>query len=76
MSEDKHEKFMRLAENRTNDVMNKLRLIGNLSNKRNYEYSDEEYRQIFKAIENELKVTKKKFETEIRKEDKKFKFDR
>ena len=72
--ENKHDKFIRLAEHRTNDVLNKLRLIGNLSNKKNYNYSSEEVNEIFNAIDSELKKTNNMFELEIEKNDSQFKF--
>lgn len=61
MNESRQEKFKRLATQRTNAVLDKLRLLGNLSNKANYDYSDEDTRKIFKAIDNQLKNIKLKF---------------
>jgi hypothetical protein len=61
MAENRREKFKRLATYRTNSVLHTLKLIGNLSNKSNYEYSEEEVRKIFNAIENEIRVTKTRF---------------
>lgn len=72
--ESKKEKFIRLGESRTNAVLQKLQLIGNLSNRRNYDYSKEEVSQLFKAIEKELQNTKKLFEAELSKEESKFHF--
>lgn len=60
-NESKHEKFKRLATKRTNAVVNKLRILGNLSNQANYEYSEEEVRKIFSTIESQLKIVKTKF---------------
>ena len=40
-------KFIRLAEKRINKVAKQLQLIGNLSNKTNYAYSDEEVEKMF-----------------------------
>jgi len=61
MQEDRAQRFKRVATYRTNEVLNKLRLIGNLSNKTNYEYSEDEVNKIFSAIETQLKVAKAKF---------------
>lgn len=72
--ENKNEKFIRLAENRTNDILNKLRLIGNLSNRRNYDYSEKEVKELFSAIEKEVTATKNLFYSELGKDDSKFKF--
>lgn len=59
--ENKHSKFKRLAEARTEKVINMLDLIGNLSNKSFYEYTDEEIVRIFAAIEKATKENKEKF---------------
>ncbi|MFV8814713.1 hypothetical protein [Aerococcus viridans] len=72
--ETKNEKFMRLAESRANVVIQKLRLIGNLSNRRNYEYTKKEVDELFNAIESEVKKTKKLFELEMEKKESSFKF--
>ena len=59
--QEKAERFKRVAENRTNKIIEQIRLLGNCSNRSNYEYSDEDVRKIFSAIESELKVTKQKY---------------
>ena len=38
-----------------------MRLLGNCSSKGNYEYTEEDIRKIFGALERELKNTKNKF---------------
>lgn len=62
MSETKKERFRRIAEKRTNVIIDTIRLLGNCSNKNNYDYSDEQVKQIFSAIDSELKSAKMKFE--------------
>ena len=57
-NEDKRKKFTRLANNRVNVVLDKLRLIGNLSDKRYYEYSDEDVKKIFSSIQSEISSAK------------------
>ena len=59
--ETKREKFKRLAETRTNKIINMLDLLGNLSNKSAYEYSEEDVKAIFNAIDLALKNSKLKF---------------
>ncbi|MBR1762091.1 MAG: hypothetical protein IJ731_01830 [Eubacterium sp.] len=59
--ETKRDKFVRLAEARTNKIIDMLRLLGNCANKANYDYSDADVQKIFNAIEKELKATKTKF---------------
>ncbi len=41
--------------------MNDIRLIGNLSNRNSYTYSDEDVRKIFKTLQKELDTAKNKF---------------
>ena len=56
--ETKREKFVRLAEARTNKIIEMLRLLGNCSSKANYEYTDDDIRKIFSTIDKEVKNTK------------------
>ena len=57
--ESKKDKFVRIAEARTNKIIDMI----NCSNKASYEYSKEDVRKIFTAIENELKAAKAKFDS-------------
>lgn len=70
--ESKREKFVRLAEARTNRIIETLQLLGNCSNTTVYEYTLDDVDKIFQAIELEMRETRKKF---IGSDDKKnFKF--
>jgi hypothetical protein len=60
MSEKMH-KFERLAEKRVNEAIKKLRLIGNLSNKNNYEYTDKHVKKVLEVLESEVRLLKMKF---------------
>ncbi len=57
------EKFVDLAEKRVVKAIKDIRLIGNLSNRSNYSYEEDEVKKIIGALENELKNLKKRFET-------------
>lgn len=59
--ESKRDKFVRIAEARTNKILNMVDLLGNCSNPSIYEYSQSDVNQIFSAIENAIKDAKKKF---------------
>ena len=59
--ETKAERFKRIAESRTNRIIEALRLLGNCSNRSNYAYTDEDIKKIFSAIEAEVRETKQKF---------------
>ncbi len=61
IEETKREKFVRLAENRTNRILETLQLLGNCSNTSAYEYTQSDIDKIFGAIQNQLNETKKRF---------------
>ena len=58
MNINKHANFIRLAELRGERILKDLRLVSNLANKNNYEYTDKEISVLFSAIEEELRMTK------------------
>lgn len=59
--ENKRDRFVRIAEARTNKILDMLRLLANCSNKSNYDYDEEDIKQIFAAIDKEVKATKNSF---------------
>jgi hypothetical protein len=59
----KRERFERLAEKRTQAVLEKLDILANCANERRYEYSDEDAEKIFNAIEKKIRETRSKFNT-------------
>lgn len=61
MKETRHERFKRVASKRTNEILEKIRILGNCSNKSSYEYTEEEVNKIFSEIDKQLKLTKSKF---------------
>ena len=61
--ESKSDRFVRIAEARTNKIINMIQLLGNCSNKGTYDYTKEDVRKIFNAIEVELKNAQAKFES-------------
>jgi len=67
-SESKRQAFQRLATKRTNAVLERIRVLGHCANPQLYEYSEEDVRKIFHAIEKELKVVKMKFQNSTRSE--------
>ncbi len=58
---DKSDRFKRLGSQRTNDVLDRLRILGNCADRRSYSYTDEEIDKIFKAIDEQTKIVKAKF---------------
>lgn len=70
----KAEKFKELAEKRVTETLKKLQLIGNLANKNNYDYTDEQVKQIIDTLESEIKSLKNKFAEENKQRSTEFKF--
>jgi hypothetical protein len=60
-TESKREAFRRLANKRTNAVIDKLRILGHCANPWQYEYSEDDIKKIFRAIDTELRNVKTKF---------------
>ncbi len=61
LNETDEERFKRVAKARTQAVLNKLRLLGNCSNRRLYSYTDQEVEKIFNAINGQVASIKSKF---------------
>lgn len=68
----KEENFKRLAEARTNKIIDMIYLLGNLSNKSNYSYTKEQVDIIFDSISKSLEETRTKFTEDSAKKVKKF----
>ena len=62
----KRERFIRIVETRVNKILYNLDNLGKCSNKRNYEYSEEDVRRIFREIERKVKETRLQFQGEAR----------
>lgn len=58
---DKREKFVRLAESRTRSALDAIRKIGNLSNQRAYDFSDQDVKKIIKALRDATADLERKF---------------
>ena len=68
--ETNRERFVRIAEARTQKIIDTIRLLGNCSNSYAYEYTQKDIDKIFSAIEGELKAAKNKFSSTDTKESK------
>ncbi|NNH61657.1 hypothetical protein HLI01_33665 [Rhizobium laguerreae] len=62
MSETTRERFIRLAEKRVSRAINDIRLIGNLSDRSNYEYDESQVNEIFAVLRREMNACTKRFE--------------
>ena len=68
--ETKHEKFVRLAEARVNRSINLIRSISKLSNRNHYDFSEEEFKDIFRAIGKEIDAMQAAFNSSLATEQK------
>ena len=76
MEESKNrEKFVTLAEKRVTKAIKDLRLIGNLSNKSNYSYTEQDVKKIIVALDAEIKSLKMRFESDKGSKEVAFKLD-
>ena len=72
--ETNRERFVRIAEARTQKIIDMIELLGNCSNQYNYEYTQKDVEKMFSAIESVLKTSKARFTTESTNKDTRFKF--
>ena len=57
----KRERFLRIAERRVNKILDSLDNLGKCSDRRNYNYTEEEVRKIFREIDRKVRETKHQF---------------
>ncbi|MDQ6758008.1 MAG: hypothetical protein M3004_13860 [Bacteroidota bacterium] len=71
----RRERFEKVAAKRTQKILDLLDILGNCSNRSNYEYTDEDVRKMFSAIKDKTKSIEAIFGNSISKQEKnKFKF--
>ncbi len=66
MLEPKRAAFLRLAQRRTQAVLDRIRILSNCANPYAYNYTEEEVRKIFETIDQELVVARSKFQKQKR----------
>lgn len=60
--ETRNERFRRLAASRGDRLIREIALLGNLANRKNYDYSADEVEALFGPIEAELHETRALFD--------------
>ena len=60
-AETRKDRFKRLGAYRTNEVLKKLKVLSNCSNRSSYDYSEEDVAKIFSEIDKAVKESKSKF---------------
>ena len=61
--ESGRKKFVELSEKRVTRALKDIKLIGNLSNKSNYSYTEEDASKIYRALKNALDQMKARFDS-------------
>lgn len=60
-NESSQDRFRRLAQKRTTEVVHRIRVLRHCSNRAIYAYDNEQVNKIFSIIEQELKRAKESF---------------
>ncbi len=68
----KRERFLKLTNKRVNSAINQIRLVGNISDKRYYIYSEAEAKKIIDVLKKEVKKTEERFSSSKLKGSEKF----
>ena len=72
---EKRMRFEKVAGKRVQFILDKLDLLGNCSNRSNYEYSEEDVKKMFKTLKERIKQVEALYKDELNKQQKKkFKF--
>ena len=75
MNNDKQNRFKKVAAKRVEAILKKLDLLGNCSNRNNYDYTEEEVKKMITAIRESLKNMEMKYNSELNKnKNNRFKF--
>ena len=61
ISQNKRDRFKRLASSRTSEILKKIKILSNCGNRSAYEYEEEEVSKIFSAIDKATKEARSKF---------------
>lgn len=64
MQETKADKFKRVAARRANDLLERIRILGNCSNRTTYEYEPEDVDRIFTELEKALKACRARYQAQ------------
>jgi len=59
---ERRAKFVRLAEARTQAALNSIRKIGNLSNRRSYEWDESDIKKIAKTLQQAIADMERKYD--------------
>ena len=61
MGSNRRAKFKEIGERRVSRAIEAIRLVGNLANRSNYDYSEDDVKQLTRALQDALQNVKAKF---------------
>ncbi|MFC1532670.1 hypothetical protein ACFL7M_04810 [Thermodesulfobacteriota bacterium] len=61
--ENKKERFIRVVEKRVQNILDSIRRLSQCSNRRMYEWDDEQLKKIWVTIDTELKKCRESYKT-------------
>jgi len=67
-------RFVDLANKRVSKSIKSIQLIGNLSNRSNYDYTEDDVTKIFRALQDEISACRKRFDLALKKQGSKSQF--
>lgn len=73
--EEDRKKFVKLAEARVGKALKDIKLIGNLSNRSNYDYTEQDAKKIYSALKKAIEEMKQRFDRNGAGEEEIFKLD-
>lgn len=65
VTRNKAKKFVELANKRVNKALKDIRLIGNLANRQNYDFTDEQAKKIVRALQRDVDAVKQNFNSMV-----------
>ena len=73
MGSNRRAKFKEIGERRVSRAIEAIRLVGNLANRSNYDYTEDDVKQLTRALQDALQNVKAKFADNTKKKGFKFK---
>ena len=61
MTDKRRDNFKRLGAKRTNELLRRIKILGNCGNRSHYDYTEEEVNKIFSEVEKKIREAKAKF---------------
>lgn len=74
MREKDRERFVDLANKRVSKALKSIQLIGNLSNRSNYDYTEDDVAKIIRVLQEEISACRKRFDLALKKQNGKAQF--